>query len=411
MQLIDLTNLPDEIQRDIDTIQRIDAVPTILNIVCQTTGMGFAAIARVTDDRWVTCSARDDIGFGLVPGSELKLETTICNEIRQSGTPVIIDQVSRDDAYRAHHTPAMYGFESYISMPIQRRTGEFFGTLCAIDPRPAQVSRPEVVGMFRMFADLIAFHIETQERWEQSEARLLDAHETARLREQFIAVLGHDLRNPLAAIGAGVQMLGKNPSPERFATLAMLMRQSVDRMGKLIDNVLDFARGRLGKGIGLDIRPNDLSPILTHVVEELRSNHPRRHIELKLDLPDPVLCDGLRVAQLASNLVANALTYGAPDLPVTVEARATGHRFELEVCNGGAEIPAAKLARVFEPFERVADNANNAGLGLGLYISSEIAKAHGGSLSAKSSPALTCFTFTMPLQPAAENSAPHGAVI
>src|ERR1700744_3361162 len=105
--------------------------------------MGFSAIARVTEDRWITCSVRDEILFGLVPGSELKVETTICHEIRQSGDPVIIDHVALNPAFANHHTPAMYGFQSYISVPILRRDGTFFGTLCAIDPNPHRLETPE----------------------------------------------------------------------------------------------------------------------------------------------------------------------------------------------------------------------------------------------------------------------------
>ena len=123
---------------DIAAVGRIDVVPTILDIVCRTTGMGFAAVARVTEDRWIACSVRDDIDFGLKPGGELKVETTICHEIRQTGDPVIIDDVQADPVYRGHHTPALYGFRSYISMPIRLPDGRFFGTLCAIDPEPGR---------------------------------------------------------------------------------------------------------------------------------------------------------------------------------------------------------------------------------------------------------------------------------
>jgi GAF domain-containing protein len=121
--------------------------------------MGFAAIARVTDDKWIACSVRDEINFGLKPGDELKLETTICNEIRQSGNPVIIDDVKNDEIFAHHHTPALYGFQSYISMPIIRQDGAFFGTLCAIDPNPNKLNNPEIIGLFKLFADLISCHL------------------------------------------------------------------------------------------------------------------------------------------------------------------------------------------------------------------------------------------------------------
>src|SRR5271169_4025998 len=92
-------------QADIAAVGSIPAVPTILDVVCRTTGMRFAAVARVTEDRWIACSVRDDIAFGLKPGGELKVETTICHEIRQSGQAVIIDNVAEDTVYCAHHTP------------------------------------------------------------------------------------------------------------------------------------------------------------------------------------------------------------------------------------------------------------------------------------------------------------------
>lgn len=161
---------PYAFQADLSAVAGIAAVPTILDVVCQTTGMGFAAIARVTEDRWIACSVKDTIGFGLEPGGELQVATTICDAIRDSGTAVVIDEVAIDPTYRSHPTPALYGFQSYISMPIRLPDGSFFGTLCAIDPKPAQVSRPSVVGMFRMFADLIGFHLDAHRRLANGEA-------------------------------------------------------------------------------------------------------------------------------------------------------------------------------------------------------------------------------------------------
>ena len=139
-------------QADVAAIGRIPAVPTILDVVCRTTGMGFAAVARVTEDRWIACGVRDDIGFGLTTGGELPVETTICNEIRQSGEPVIINHADEDIGFFDHQTPVLYGFQSYISMPIILADGTFFGTLCAIDPKPAPLNTPETICMFKLFA-------------------------------------------------------------------------------------------------------------------------------------------------------------------------------------------------------------------------------------------------------------------
>src|SRR6201999_1722265 len=98
----------------------------------------------------------DDLAFGLKPGDELKIETTICNEIRQSREAVVIDDVATDEVFCGHHTPAMYGFRSYISMPIMLADGSFFGTLCAIDPQPRPIKDTETIAMFKLFAELIA---------------------------------------------------------------------------------------------------------------------------------------------------------------------------------------------------------------------------------------------------------------
>jgi signal transduction histidine kinase len=383
---------------DIDAVQRIDAVPRILEVVCRTTGMGFAAVARVTEDRWICCAVRDEIAFGLEPGSELKIETTICHEIRMSHEPVVIGNVAANDLYSTHHTPLMYGFQSYISMPILLADGRMFGTLCAIDPRPARIDTPETVGMFRLFAELIAFQVDALERVALSEASLRGERQNSELREQFIAVLGHDLRNPLASIDAGATMLLKTPLNDKASGIVGLIRSSIGRMSGLIDDVLDLARGQLGSGLSVQrdaLQP--LEPVLDQVVAELQSSWPDRSIVTDFRLDRPVSCDRPRIAQLLSNLLGNALTYGAMDRPIRVEAATRNGVFELSVANAGEAIPPEALERLFQPFTRGAVRPNQQGLGLGLYIASEIARAHGGELTVVSSPIETRFTLAMPV--------------
>jgi GAF domain-containing protein len=124
----------------------------ILEEVCRITGMGFAAVARVTEDRWIACQVADKIEFGLDPGDELDLKTTICDEIRSSGEAVLIDHVAGNPEWRTHHTPALYGFESYVSLPVLLDDGSFYGTLCAIDPAPRSLSAPAIVTALQGFA-------------------------------------------------------------------------------------------------------------------------------------------------------------------------------------------------------------------------------------------------------------------
>lgn len=390
-----------EFQADIATIGSIDAVPQILDIVCKTTGMGFAAVARVTETRWICCAVRDDIAFGLRPGGELRVETTICDSIRKSHLGVAIDHVAEDQVYRGHPTPAMYGFQSYISMPIVRADGSIFGTLCAIDPKPARVNTPEVIGTFKLFAELIAFHLDAIQRAQATEAALTEERRRSQLREQFIAVMGHDLRNPLASISAGTNLLRRPNMEEKRDEILDMMSQSVTRMAGLIDNVMDVARARLGGGLTIDTGKRvQLAPALNQVVEELRSSNPNRTIETDFTIPDPIPCDPQRIAQLLSNLLGNAITHGARDQPIVVRAASDGAAFELSVTNGGPPLPPAERERLFLPFAQGAPSPNQPGLGLGLYIASEIAKAHGGMLDVVSNDAETCFTFRMPLDAA-----------
>ena len=382
---------------DIDAIKLIDAVPRILEVVCRSTGMGFAAIARVTDDRWICCAARDEIGFGLKPGDELKLETTICNQIRQSPQTIVIEHVAEDEVFSGHRTPAMYGFQSYISTPIILADGSMFGTLCAIDPRPALLKNLETIGMFKLFAELIASQLNSNRSLAASEAILLGERQVSELREQFIAVLGHDLRNPLASIAAGARMITTARSEKETSEIAALMQTTVNRMSRLIDNLLDFARGRLGGGLTLQRNANEpIGQILNQVVAELRSSHLDRKIETKFDLGEAINCDGQRIGQLFSNLLGNAITHGSPDKPIVVRAKTEQGTFELSVVNAGDPIPPAAMKQLFQPFYRGTVKQSLQGLGLGLYIASEIARAHGGTIDVNSTAGETRFAFRMP---------------
>ena len=234
---------------------------------------------------------------------------------------------------------------------------------------------------------------------DRAQAAIEVEHETSMLREQFIAVLGHDLRNPLAALAAGVRMLSKREQlSERGESVVKEMSASITRATALVTNLLDLARGRRGGGLGLkrdSSRPR--APVIEQVVSEMRAIAPDRQIMTDLDITQPVDCDPDRIGQLTSNLVGNALTHGAPGVPVEVEARTGEGGFMLTVTNGGVPIPPEARAHLFQPFFRGDMRPSQQGLGLGLFIVSEIAKAHGGAMEVLSDDQLTSFTFTMPL--------------
>lgn len=230
-----------------------------------------------------------------------------------------------------------------------------------------------------------------------SQGQLLAEHEAAELREQFIAVLGHDLRNPLAAIDGGTNLLMREPQSEKSLRVIGLIRGSVLRMSGLIDNVMDFARGRLGGGLQLTRSNKLLAMTLEQVVGELRTSYPERQIELNVDVAAEVVADHARLAQMFSNLLANAITHGATDQPVQVDAVLDAGELRLSVANAGPPIPPEAMQQLFQPFYRSNPHSRVQGLGLGLYIASQIAKAHGGRIDVTSDATETRFTFRMPL--------------
>ena len=139
------TNRDDALSAEAIAIGDDDALRALLAELCTTTRMGFAALARVTDDRWIACQVLDKIGFGLDAGDELEVQTTICDDIRRCGRRVIIDDVGLDEDWRNHPTPRLYGFQSYASLPVTLEDGSFFGTLCALDPLPRVLSTAQTV--------------------------------------------------------------------------------------------------------------------------------------------------------------------------------------------------------------------------------------------------------------------------
>jgi phosphoserine phosphatase RsbU/P len=324
--------------------------------------------------------------------------------------------------YETHFAPLlrMQGFFNEVALDLVKKDGESFPVLVNAAERTAADGKPQ-------FIRLTVFNATDRRRYERelltardelktfsatlekrvaaavaaqlrSNSALTLQREEAYLREQFIAVLGHDLRNPLASIAAGIRLIQKSKLDERAQSVVLTMQKSVMRMASLIDNVLDFARGRLGGGINLTLSAQPLEPTLQQVVDELQSAHPESIIETTFALTKPVLADPVRIGQLFSNLLGNALTYGTEGEPVTVVAN-TEEQFELAVCNKGSPIPLEAMERLFSPFSRGEVRPSQQGLGLGLYIAFEIAKAHGGTIDVTSTPELTCFTFRMPLQP------------
>ncbi|MCX2900600.1 GAF domain-containing sensor histidine kinase [Pseudomonas mandelii] len=383
---------------DINAIGNIEAVPVILSMVKHLTGMRFAAVARVTEAKWVACAVDDSIDFGLKPGGELVLESTICHEIRQHRKPVIFGHASQHPIFSLHHTPRTYGLESYISVPIVQANGDFFGTLCAIDSIPANLDEPAIAKTLTLFAQLIAMSLDSQTHLEITKEALLAAQEHGRLREQFVAVLGHDLRTPLSAIRMSADLLETKVEDKRSLGLISAIRNSSTRMGVLIENVLDFARGRMGGGIPVKRQlVDDLGRTVKLTLEEIQASHPNLQLIHSLDVPGAIYCDALRISQLVSNLLGNAVTHGSSAAPVSVRVYPEADELVISVANQGPPISPALMPLLFEPFTRAEAGQRGEGLGLGLYIAAQITTAHNGNLSVTSTlESGTCFTARFP---------------
>ena len=382
---------------DVIAVQSIEVVPTILETVAAITGLRFVCVARVTSDSWTTCAVLDKLDFGLKPGDELDVSTTLCEEVRNTNQAIIIDHVSHDPKYCDHHTPKIYGFESYISVPILRKNGEYFGTLCGLDPLPLHLTNTATINSMKMFAELISLQLSSEAELSDTQDALLDARETAELREQFIAVLGHDIRSPLSAILMAAQLLGGMPTVgEKATAMVKLIDNSAKRILRLVDDVVDFTRGKMGGGIGVEIRQvNNISEILQQVISELAIDYPQRNIVADIDANISLLCDEGRIGQLLSNLLKNALVHGDPQQPVRISAKSDNGIFKLAVSNGGPKLSRDTIQQLFKPYWRGALSSTKEGLGLGLFIVSEIARSHAGKINVLSSDEVTSFIFSV----------------
>jgi PAS domain S-box-containing protein len=219
--------------------------------------------------------------------------------------------------------------------------------------------------------------------------------ERMRTRDMYLGILGHDLRNPLNTIVASLYALDR-VMPEEGRKVLPRMARSTQRMSRMIEQLLDFTRARLGEGITLDLTPSDLRDISHTVVEELEPLHPQR---IRFDAqPVPGRFDPDRLAQAVSNIVTNALQHGSQDQPIDVRVLSRNGNGRLEVSNRGAPIPEAVRSAIFEPFRRAEGTQDTTGLGLGLYIAREIVRAHGGTIELDSGEDVTTFAIEVPTQ-------------
>ncbi len=268
------------------------------------------------------------------------------------------------------------------------------GTLVevALTVSPVRDEAGRIVAASKIARDLTA--------WREME------RERQRTRELLMGTLGHDLRNPLNSITASLFFLRRH-APEGVQHVVDRMTSSTERMTRMIGQLLDFTRARLGGGIPLEKTEGDLGAICNAIVEELGAQYPNR-LRLSADGEFPGDWDPDRLSQVFSNLIVNAIDYGSPEEPVTITMSRANGSARVAVRNRGEGIPENERMILFEPFRRGTDSKRGArGLGLGLYITREIVRSHGGAIDVQTPPGEVVFTVTLPL-PEAE-SAPRSS--
>lgn len=393
-----------ELADDIDRVKRIPIVTTLLDVICETTGMGFAAVARVTKDRWITCTVRDDIQFGLVTGSELRVETTICDEIRDSHQPVIIDHVQENALFCTHHTPLMYGFQSYISFPIILKTGEFFGTLCAIDPKPAQLENTKITGMFAAFADLISFHLQQLDLLDQSDhaVKNLSRQLTHSVDEnrQYRHISNHNLQEPLRKLrlfsGMLVDVVRKKDL-DKAEELAVKISAGAEKFSMMIKDLSAFSI--------LDDDANafertDVNDIVALVCNRLSSQLKAKNATVDVGELPPLSAIPDQLEQLFYHLLHNAIKFSKKDEPLALSitgrdvfqsglhdqlpAGNETHYVEIQIADNGVGIEKSQLEKIFDLFAQLPQDKVRQGEGFGLAYCRKIIRNHFGLIQLQS---------------------------
>lgn len=239
--------------------------------------------------------------------------------------------------------------------------------------------------------------LEDQRRGQESRSR--DQDERDQLRDLFVGILAHDLHNPLSAISMGAALLSKTGTmPAREARVVARMASAADRMRRMIDELVDVTRIRMGPGLTIERQWTDVVLIVREVVDETLLAHPDCSIEVVAPKVAPGQFDPGRIGQAVSNLLSNAIAYGTPEAPILVRVESQADRIRVEVRNQGKPIPEELIPVLFDPFRSGRQPGRyGRGLGLGLFIARSFIEAHGGRLDVKSSVgAATSFWVSLP---------------
>ena len=380
--------------KNIEDVQAIKALPTILDVLSQSTGMGFIAVARVTQEKWITCAVQDNVAFGLTPGDELEVESTICHEVRQAEKLVVIDHVEKDTFYNVHPTPLRYGFQSYISVPIIRKNGDFFGTLCAIDPNPNKLNNPKVIGMFTLYSELISFHLEAIENLhlKTQEIKKKDIQ-----LEAFGFVSSHDLQEPLRKIQTFSNIIREKeahsltPSLNEYFTG---IEKEAKKMRNILKDLLDYSE--IEEFVDR-FETIDLSMVIEGAIAQLKNELTENEGNISIGKMCEIKAIPIQLQQLFFCLIANSIAFKSASRPLSIKIECSikkGVEFdttelednlrycEITVADNGIGFDQKYNEKIFGMFKRLGNSENNRSTGIGLAIAKRIADNHRGKILA-----------------------------
>ncbi len=296
--------------------------------------------------------------------------------------PLRINHASTDPRFQNHPGLSLYGIESYLAVPLVRRDGSTFGTLCTLDPEPKNLS-DDLFTIFELLAQLIAYELEADEEQQERAARL-------RALEDVVAIASHDLRQPLTILQGRAELLvrkaQRNAPPSAIVIDAQTIMQQALRAVRLSELLLDIAQAETGT-LQLDRNVIDLPTLVEQVLEEVRVLAPQHTLTFEGPSQLFVSVDERRLGQVLRNLIENAAKYTPADRgPVVVtlkNAPEPAEPVELSVVDAGGGVPENELQRIFDRHYRSRSTANIRGTGLGLFIARRIIEAHGGKIWAE----------------------------
>lgn len=423
------------IQQDIQTVQEIPIIPSMLDSLCSTLGLGWAAISRVTENKWVACSVKDDLGYNLGPGDEIPFENTFCKDVRNSGQLVVMDDATTDEQYKDHPIPAMFGFRSYLSFPIVLPDGTFFGTLCGLDPEPRKMNNPTVRGMFKLYSELIAFHLQNhketskgndplnkdlplKERLEAQKkfTRTLETKVISitqelvkqniimdRMREdlrKFTSISSHQLQEPLRKMQV-ISSLIEEKEAERLSPQSKhyfrRIKRSAQQMRDLVTALFTYSQMAFQQG---HFKSTSLDDLLKTPLETLKEEIESKNAEVKIRSSIDLNVNQEQFQLLLELMLDNSLKFSHPERTpeIVVEGKGISHDFNshslrvhgkgykhITIQDNGIGFDPNLGDELFKLFQTLPGSEQN-GSGAGLAVVKKVVENHHGFIKAHGDP-------------------------